>query len=142
MLSDYSMGEDGPQGHIITIQPSNIRHVKWFLSPSKSHMIRWLLLASMSKGKTVLSFSGEPGDDIHSMANCLGKLGVKIEKEEDKWTVFGNGPEGISLPNEILDCRNSGTTMRFLIAQAACFSSTVIIDGDWTLRNRHLSSRC
>ena len=30
--------------------------------------------------------------------------------------------------------------MRFLIPQVACFSSPVILDGDWTLRNRHLES--
>ncbi len=134
------MVEDRVAGPIQTIHPSNFEGVHWFLSPSKSHMIRWLVLASMSKDKTRISFDGKPGEDIHSMANCLEKMGVVIKREKEFWEIQGNGPHGFTIPNEVLDCRNSGTTMRFLIPQLACFSSSVVIDGDWTLRNRHLES--
>ena len=134
------MVEDRATSSIQLIQPSNIDYVRWFLPPSKSHMIRWLLLASMSKNNTRISFSGKLGEDILSMARCLEQLGVKIGKNEGYWEVEGKGPNGFILPDEVLDCRNSGTTMRFLLPQVACFSSTVILDGDWTLRKRHLES--
>ena len=134
------MVEERVAGPIQTIHPSNFEGVNWFLSPSKSHMIRWLVLASMSKDKTRISFDGKPGEDIHSMANCLEKMGIVIKREKEFWEIQGNGPHGFSIPNEVLDCRNSGTTMRFLIPQLACFSSSAVIDGDWTLRNRHLES--
>ncbi|MEC7435775.1 MAG: hypothetical protein VYB27_01725, partial [Candidatus Thermoplasmatota archaeon] len=134
------MNDDRDEDSIQTIQPTNIQDVNWFLAPSKSHMIRWILLASMSDKKTRISFSGKPGQDIHSMANCIEKLGIEIKKNEKYWDILGKGTNGFSLPNEVLDCRNSGTTMRFLIPQVACFSSPVILDGDWTLRNRHLES--
>ena len=134
------MNDDGDEPSIQSIIPSNIKDVTWFLAPSKSHMIRWILLASMSEKKTRISFSGRPGDDIHSMANCIQKLGIQIKKNEKYWDIYGKGTNGFSLPNEVLDCGNSGTAMRFLIPQVACFSSPVILDGDWTLRNRHLES--
>ncbi len=134
------MNVDRDEDSIQTIQPTNFQDVTWFLAPSKSHMIRWILLASMSDKKTRISFSGKPGEDIHSMANCIEKLGITIKKTEKYWDIHGKGINGFCLPNGVLDCRNSGTTMRFLIPQVACFSSPVILDGDWTLRNRHLES--
>ena len=134
------MVEDRVSDSIQSIEPRNIRAVRWFLAPSKSHMIRWLLLASMSEKKTRISFEGELGEDIISMANCLEMLGVEIKKEGTFWVIQGKGPNGLKPPNGVLDCRNSGTAMRFLIPQIACFSSTVTIDGDWTLRKRHLES--
>ena len=134
------MNDDGDEPSIQSIIPSNIKDVAWFLAPSKSHMIRWILLASLSDKKTRISFSGRPGDDIYSMANCIEKLGIQIKKSEKYWEIHGKGTNGFSPPNDVLDCRNSGTAMRFLIPQVACFPSPVILDGDWTLRNRHLES--
>ena len=134
------MNVDRDEDSIQMIQPTNFQDVTWFLAPSKSHMIRWILLASMSDKKTRISFSGKPGEDIHSMANCIEKLGITIKKTEKYWDIHGKGINGFCLPNGVLDCRNSGTTMRFLIPQVACFSSPVVLDGDWTLRNRHLES--
>ena len=32
--------------------------------------------------KTRISFSGKPGEDIHSMANCIEKFGIEIKKNE------------------------------------------------------------
>lgn len=134
------MNDDRDEESIQSIQPTNFQDVTWFLAPSKSHMIRWILLASMSDKKTRISFSGKPGEDIHSMANCIERLGIDIKRNEKYWDIHGKGTNGFSLPNEILDCRNSGTTMRFLIPQVACFRTPVVLDGDWTLRNRHLES--
>ena len=76
------MNDDRDEDSIQTIQPTNFQDVTWFLAPSKSHMIRWILLASMSDKKTRISFSGKPGEDIHSMANCIEKLGITIKKSE------------------------------------------------------------
>ena len=49
------MNDDRDEDSIQTIQPTNIQDVNWFLAPSKSHMIRWILLASMSDKKTRIS---------------------------------------------------------------------------------------
>ena len=54
------------------------------LPPSKSHMIRELMLASKSITNTEIIFNGSPGEDIISMSNCLELMGVEIKKEKGK----------------------------------------------------------
>ena len=105
------------------------------LPPSKSHMIRELMLASKSMKNTEIIFNGTPGEDIISMSNCLELMGVEIIKEERKWIV--KPPKnGLIAPKEEIDCGNSGTVAKILIVIAATFDSDIIVDGDSSLRNR------
>jgi 3-phosphoshikimate 1-carboxyvinyltransferase len=105
------------------------------LPPSKSHMIRELMLASKSMKNTEIIFNGTPGEDIFSMSNCLELMGVEIIKEERKWIV--KPPKnGLIAPKEELDCGNSGTVAKIMSVIAATFDSEIIVDGDSSLRNR------
>ena len=51
--------------------------VHWSLPPSKSHMIRWLMLAFQSKNDFIIKFDGTPGDDIMSAVHCLRYLRIR-----------------------------------------------------------------
>ena len=105
------------------------------LPPSKSHMIRELMLASKSMKNTEIIFNGTPGEDIISMSNCLELMGVEIIKEERKWIV--KPPKnGLIAPKEEIDCGNSGTVAKIMSVIAATFDSEIIVDGDSSLRNR------
>ena len=105
------------------------------LPPSKSHMIRELMLASKSMKNTEIIFNGTPGEDIVSMSNCLELMGVEIIKEERKWIV--KPPKnGLIAPKEEIDCGNSGTVAKIMSVIAATFDSEIIVDGDSSLRNR------
>ena len=105
------------------------------LPPSKSHMIRELMLASKSMKNTEINFNGTPGEDIISMSNCLELMGVEIIKEERKWIV--KPPKnGLIAPKEQIDCGNSGTVAKIMSVIAATFDSEIIVDGDSSLRNR------
>ena len=105
------------------------------LPPSKSHMIRELMLASKSMKNTDIIFNGTPGEDIVSMSNCLELMGVEIIKEERKWIV--KPPKnGLIAPKEQIDCGNSGTVAKIMSVIAATFDSEIIVDGDSSLRNR------
>ncbi len=109
--------------------------VSWRLPPSKSHMIRWIALASQSDNDVELNFTGIPGQDIESMAECMRKFGVEIEREANRWTICGFlGTEGP--PKEPMHCGNSATTARIVTSLAASFSSKIEIDGDESLRRR------
>ena len=110
--------------------------VLWRLPPSKSHMIRWLVLAAQSNGITELVFEGVPGEDIGSMASCLEMMGVEIGRGEGSWIVRG-AEGGLSIPDRDLDCGNSGTTARIVTAIAAGMHLPVSIDGDDSLRVRN-----
>ena len=126
---------------MLTIEPMELDGpIDWALPPSKSHMIRWLVLAAQSEGETVLSFDGEPGEDILSMAECLRQLGADINQSDSQWSVTGVGAGGFNGPEGVLDCGNSGTAVRFLTAIAAGIESEVVLDGDASLRGRDLSA--
>ena len=98
------------------------------LPPSKSHAMRWLILASMDNTPTKIAMS-EIGRDVSSMIECLKKFGFSWD---------GNELQGgqIKENSQILDCENSGTALRFLIAQAATCEHEITFDGDLSLRNR------
>ena len=109
----------------------------WRLPPSKSHLIRWLLLASRSEGSTQLKFDSKAGKDAYSMLYCLKSLGVNIEENADGWTVYG---ESYIIPDEVLNCGNSATTLRLLAPLVASLGETVTLDSDENLNSRDHSS--
>lgn len=113
--------------------------LRWSLPPSKSHMIRWMTLVAQSSGRSSIHFSGTPGLDICSMADCLETLGARFERKEGEWIVTGVGQGGFKTPQQTLDCGNSGTAARFLMAIAAGMKEEVRIGGDRSLRSREMS---
>ncbi len=114
--------------------------IEWSLPPSKSHMIRWLTLAAQAEGDTELSFTGNAGKDVLSMVDCLREIGAVVDQNESRWVVSGVGLRGFRTPERNLDCGNSGTTARFLMAIAAGMSEPVSLDGDQSLRRRDMSA--
>src|SRR5437867_3603915 len=55
------------------------------------------------------------GADCMATLRCLRDLGVDWSWQDDSTLqVKGAGRNGLREPNGVLDCRNSGTTMRFL----------------------------
>lgn len=132
-----AIGRDATGGSV-PIQPQDITTpIQWQLAPSKSHMIRWLLLASQGEKDVTLNFSGTPGDDVESMARCLAQLGVNIEKSESQWVISGVGVNGFKRPISVLNCGNSGTALRLLTIATARLNYPIMLDGDQTLRRRH-----
>ena len=126
---------------MLSLEPMDIAGpLNWALPPSKSQMIRWLVLSSQSSDSVSIRFSGEPGKDVSSMADCLELLGTVVDRKEGEWIVSGVGKEGFKTPQQTLDCGNSGTSARFLMAIAAGMSEGVRIDGDESLRGRNMSA--
>jgi 3-phosphoshikimate 1-carboxyvinyltransferase len=76
-----------------------------------------------------------PGADVRSTATCLEALGLSTEQGE-RWTVRGVGPGGFRSPRSVLDCGNSGTTMRLLLGLLAGAGVEATLDGDGSLRKR------
>lgn len=101
----------------------------------KSITHRAIMLASLSKGKTVIS---KPllGEDCVSTINIFRKLGVQISIEEDNVTVDSPGYEQFREPAEILYTGNSGTTTRLLCGLLAGLPFKTILDGDASIGQR------
>ena len=82
----------------------------------KSISHRALIIGSIAKGKTTIEGFLYSEDPL-STADCLRKLGVNIPKikRDEPFKISGLGLNGLKEPKEILNCGNSGTTMRLLM---------------------------
>ncbi|MCP4003200.1 MAG: 3-phosphoshikimate 1-carboxyvinyltransferase [bacterium] len=103
---------------------------------SKSFTNRALICAALSRGESrILGFLDS--DDTQAMREGLGRLGVEIEAEGDDLIVHGTGGE-FAIPLHAINCRASGTTMRFLSACGALVPGRVILDGTPRMRERSI----
>ena len=106
------------------------------LPPSKSHLIRWLLLASQGDAQVEIRGVSGAAKDACAMRDALIQLGVQIDIEDDIWRVHGVGPNGFNTPSCALNMQNSGTGLRFIGVAIARIGEWVSIDGDSTLEAR------
>ena len=104
----------------------------------KSISHRALMFGAIANGKTIIE-GILPAEDPLSTAECLRAMGVKISpiKKGKIVEVAGVGLNGLKEPGNILDCGNSGTTMRLIIGLLAGQENHhFILTGDKSLRNR------
>jgi len=75
--------------------------------------------------------------DTRSTLEALRSLGVAIEQlAPDQLLVHGRGRAGLSEPADVLDCGNSGTTIRLLSGLLAGVPFLSVLSGDASLRGR------
>jgi 3-phosphoshikimate 1-carboxyvinyltransferase len=100
----------------------------------KSVSHRALILGAMAAGSTRIE-NLNPGADVRSTMECLRALGVRIDEDGACVVVQGRAGE-LRCPTGVLDCGNSGTTMRLLAGVIASQDFTATLDGDESLRRR------
>ena len=110
---------------------------KVFAPPSKSMAHRLLVCAALSEGESEIS-GISLCDDVLATANCLRALGAEIEIKERFAKVRGISPQNIS-PRDVLNCNESGSTLRFLIPVASLGGKIVEFSGTEKLLSRPLS---
>lgn len=101
----------------------------------KSITHRALLFGALADGETRIRGWLDAGD-CRSTWRCLEALGVPIRQEGDALVVSGAGPEAWREPSDVLDCGNSGTTMRLLLGALAGRPFFTVLTGDDSLRTR------
>jgi 3-phosphoshikimate 1-carboxyvinyltransferase len=96
---------------------------------------RAVIFGSIAHGSSrVSNLSG--GEDNQRTVQAFKDLGVKISTEGEALYIEGKGWEGLKSPEKIIDCGNSGTTMRLLSGVLAGRPFNAILDGDQSLRRR------
>jgi len=105
------------------------------LPGDKSISHRALIFGALGTGRCRIEGLAR-GEDVRSTVACLRSLGVAIEEKDDAVTVTGAGLQGLQAPGEVLDCGNSGTTMRLLAGVLAGAGLSATLDGDAGLRRR------
>ena len=106
-----------------------------YVPSDKSISHRALILGSLAVGKTIISNLLE-SEDVFKTANGLKALGVDIYKKGNEWFVHGVGIGGFCEPDDIIDCGNSGTSVRLLIGLVSTSPIKATFTGDESLRNR------
>ena len=94
-----------------------------FAPPSKSDAHRAIICAALSRGKCTVSPIAL-SNDIKATIQCVEALGAKTEINGSILTV--DGTEMFKNKTAVLDCGESGSTLRFLIPVAAAGSSQFI----------------
>ncbi len=104
--------------------------------PDKSISHRAVIFASLAKGVSLIrNFLW--AQDPMSTLKAMKSLGVEIEINEAKEIkVFGKGLYSLKEPVDVIDCGNSGTTIRLLSGILAGQTFLSILTGDESLRNR------
>jgi len=104
---------------------------------SKSHTIRAVTIASLAEGQSTIRNPLIPNDTL-SAVKCYRAFGAKIDTANEKvWKVIGTGGR-LSIPAEIIDVGNSGTTLRIAVGSAALLdkNATVTFTGDEQIQSR------
>ena len=105
--------------------------------PSKSMSHRFLICAALAKGRSVIRGMSDC-DDVRATISCLEGLGVPITVQGDTVTVDGTDFTGVA-PGGVLDCRESGSTLRFLVPLCLMCERNVMLTGKAGLLSRPMS---
>jgi 3-phosphoshikimate 1-carboxyvinyltransferase len=102
----------------------------------KSISHRSLILASIAEGESKIEGLLEAEDCLSTMG-IMRDLGIKITKENTgNYTVQGRGLAGLQEADNVLDCGNSGTSMRLLAGLLSSQDFYSVLTGDHSLRKR------
>jgi 3-phosphoshikimate 1-carboxyvinyltransferase len=110
------------------------------LPGDKSVSHRALLFATLAAGESRIEAAGD-GADVRSTASAMAALGARIERVAEHagrvdYRVVSPGADGLTEPDGILDCGNSGTSLRLIAGMLAGLPMTCVLTGDDSLRRR------
>lgn len=97
----------------ITIRKGTPRDTVIRIPASKSLTHRALITAALAAGTSRIAAPGN-NEDIRATLRCLEALGARAEREGQDLIIHGTGGR-ISYDGRIIDCGESGSTLRFMI---------------------------
>ena len=103
----------------------------------KSISHRAVMLGALAEGITEIR-DCLLGEDVRATISAFRALGIAIEELDGGRLirVHGRGLQGLKAPTQVLDCGNSGTSMRLLTGIIAGSGLSATLTGDDSLRRR------
>ena len=102
----------------------------------KSVSHRSIMIGSLAEGTTMVH-GFLHGEDNHATLRAFRSMGIAIEELQDGvLRIEGKGLRGLSEPLDVIDCGNSGTTIRLMTGLLAGQSFFSVLTGDPYLRKR------
>lgn len=102
--------------------------------PSKSMGHRLLICAGLAHGTSVIR-NIQHSKDMEATMDCLKSLGAKIEGDYPDFTITGTSPKERKA-EAVLNCQESGSTIRFMLPVAALSSQEAVLTGKGRLLSR------
>ena len=104
----------------------------------KSLSIRWVLISSLSKKKSI-ALNLLKSEDVMSAINCIKLLGSKVKFSKNKCEIIGNGLHQNYKKKLVLDAGNSGTLGRLVLGLLINSNKKIRLIGDKSLSKRDFS---
>lgn len=104
---------------------------------SKSGGHRAVICGALSKGKSVIS-GIDLSDDIKATLDGVRKLGAEVSQNENNFIIDGSNI--FNVDSAVINCRESGSTARFLIPIGAVGGVECTFTGEGRLPERPLSA--
>lgn len=123
----------------LKIYPSELKgEVK--IPPSKSMAHRAIICAALSEGLCIIE-NIDYSDDIIATIDAMNSLGAKIVKHKDYIEVIGAyGSDEKAKEARVIDCNESGSTLRFLVPISLLFKGSSNFIGRGNLGKRPLTT--
>ena len=118
-----------------TIQPARAIRGEITVPGDKSISHRAIMLGSLAKGVTTVR-GGLRGEDNLATLRAFRAMGIGVEDDGTTLWIEGKGLNGLTEPDDCLDCGNSGTSMRLITGILAGQRFFSVLSGDQYLRRR------
>lgn len=102
--------------------------------PSKSYTHRAFIIASLARGTSEIKHPLYSEDTRATIDSCRA-LGSSIEVKNSECIIKGTGGD-LKTPENVLDVKNSGTTLRIMTSVASLAPNYTVLTGDSSLRKR------
>jgi 3-phosphoshikimate 1-carboxyvinyltransferase len=106
--------------------------------PSKSYTHRALFLAALASGESLIRNPLYSEDTLASLVACQA-FGSQFQVSDEVCQVVGAAGE-LQTPEDVLDLKNSGTTLRLATTLAALAPGCTVLTGDDSLRTRPMQT--
>lgn len=120
---------------ILTIRGDQPLQGQCSVPGDKSISHRAVIFGAIAEGRTYIrNFLN--GHDCRATVGIMRALGVRIDISNTRLVVHGVGLNGLKEPENVLDCDNSGTTMRLMAGLLAGQQFPSILNGTAQIRGR------
>lgn len=106
--------------------------------PDKSISHRAIMFAALAEGASRIRNFLKAEDPLSTM-KAFRSLGVDIREEDGDVVVRGNGLNGLREPADVIDCGNSGTTVRLIAGILSGNPFFSVLTGDDSLKQRPMA---
>ena len=118
-----------------TVQPAGSLRGEISVPGDKSISHRSIMFGSLARGTTTVR-GFLRGEDNMATLNAFRLMGVEIADDGQVLTIAGRGIHGLMEPGDVIDCGNSGTSIRLLTGLLAGQRFFSVLTGDQYLRKR------